>query len=163
MRWLLLGVCQQIIPIAAGVPPWARFLVAPHGSFCPILRCSLYCCHFFRFLVVRRTPVHTIAMNAGAEGAVVVGELLKSSKPEWGHNAATGEYCDMIAAGIIDPTKVKRARLIFCEIKATPPTSRCACSAMASTLLQKTLTLECTLLFSCRLFCGSVYGIVSVV
>lgn len=56
----------------------------------------------------RRTPVHTIAMNAGAEGAVVVGELLKSDNPQWGYNAATGEYCDMIAAGIIDPTKVYR-------------------------------------------------------
>lgn len=54
----------------------------------------------------RRTPVHTIAMNAGAEGAVVVGELLKSDSPQWGYNAASGEYGDMIAAGIIDPTKV---------------------------------------------------------
>lgn len=53
-----------------------------------------------------RTPVHTIAMNAGAEGAVVVGELLKTDSPQMGYNAATGEYCDMIAAGIIDPTKV---------------------------------------------------------
>ena len=50
--------------------------------------------------------MHTIAMNAGAEGAVVVGELLKTEDPEWGHNAATGEYCNMIQAGIIDPTKV---------------------------------------------------------
>lgn len=50
--------------------------------------------------------MHTIAMNAGAEGAVVVGELLKTDDPEWGHNAATGEYCNMIQAGIIDPTKV---------------------------------------------------------
>ena len=53
-----------------------------------------------------RTPVHTIAMNAGAEGALVVGELLKSEDSQWGHNAATGEYCNMIQAGIIDPTKV---------------------------------------------------------
>lgn len=45
-------------------------------------------------------------MNAGAEGAVVVGELLKTDDPQWGHNAATGEYCNMIQAGIIDPTKV---------------------------------------------------------
>lgn len=50
--------------------------------------------------------MHTIAMNAGAEGAVVVGELLKTEDPQWGHNAATGEYCNMIQAGIIDPTKV---------------------------------------------------------
>lgn len=45
-------------------------------------------------------------MNAGIEGAVVVGELLKMDKPELGHNAATGEYCNMISQGIIDPTKV---------------------------------------------------------
>lgn len=50
--------------------------------------------------------MHTIAMNAGAEGAVVVGELLKTDDPQLGHNAATGEYCNMIQAGIIDPTKV---------------------------------------------------------
>lgn len=54
-------------------------------------------------------PAHTIATNAGLEGAVVVGELLKVDKPEMGHNAATAEYCDMIAAGIIDPTKVMHA------------------------------------------------------
>lgn len=54
--------------------------------------------------------MYTIAMNAGAEGAVVVGELLKADNAQWGHNAATGEYCDMIAAGIIDPTKVGHTR-----------------------------------------------------
>ncbi|CAM9968226.1 unnamed protein product [Ectocarpus fasciculatus] len=59
-----------------------------------------------------RMPVHTIAMNAGVEGAVVVGELLKTEDPQWGHNAATGEYCDMIQAGIIDPTKVVRTALV---------------------------------------------------
>ncbi|CAN0058194.1 unnamed protein product, partial [Phaeothamnion confervicola] len=53
-----------------------------------------------------RSPVHTIATNAGVEGAVVVGELLKQDKLEMGFNAATGEYIDMFAAGIIDPTKV---------------------------------------------------------
>lgn len=46
-------------------------------------------------------------MNAGAEGAVVVGELLKTDDPQIGHNAATAEYCNMIEAGIIDPTKVR--------------------------------------------------------
>lgn len=54
----------------------------------------------------------TIAMNAGVEGAVIVGELLKKDRPEMGYNAATGEYCDMIAAGIIDPTKVVRTALV---------------------------------------------------
>lgn len=45
-------------------------------------------------------------MNAGEEGAVIVGELLKADRPEHGFNAATGEYCDMVEAGIVDPTKV---------------------------------------------------------
>ena len=61
----------------------------------------------FRDTPLARTPAHTIAMNAGEEGAVVVGELLKTDRPEQGFNAATGEYCDLIAAGIIDPTKVQ--------------------------------------------------------
>jgi len=58
-------------------------------------------------------PVRTIVNNAGAEGAVVIGELLKmTDKPEMGYNAQTAEYIDMYAAGIIDPTKVVRTALI---------------------------------------------------
>ena len=55
-------------------------------------------------------PVRRIAENAGAEGAVVVGEIeqLKGNK---GFNAVTGEYEDLAAAGIIDPTKVVRTAL----------------------------------------------------
>jgi len=55
-------------------------------------------------------PLRRIAENAGEEGAVVVGEVegLKGSK---GYNAVTGEYEDLVAAGIIDPTKVVRTAL----------------------------------------------------
>jgi chaperonin GroEL len=55
-------------------------------------------------------PVRRIAENAGAEGAVVVGEIqqLKRNK---GYNAVTGQFEDLAAAGIIDPTKVVRTAL----------------------------------------------------
>ena len=59
-----------------------------------------------------RAPISTIAKNAGAEGAVVVGNLTKEGTPvERAHNAQedTYEYVDMFAAGIIDPTKVRRS------------------------------------------------------
>lgn len=60
-----------------------------------------------------RAPLSTIVKNAGEEGAVVVGELLKDSVPvEKGYNAQTGEYCDMYESGIIDPSKVTRTGLV---------------------------------------------------
>jgi chaperonin GroEL len=55
-------------------------------------------------------PVRQIAENAGVEGSVVV-EHLKSQDPEVGYNAATGNWENMIDAGIIDPTKVTRSAL----------------------------------------------------
>ena len=63
--------------------------------------------------IVRRAaqePLRRIAENAGAEGAVVVGEVeqLKGNK---GYNAVTGEFEDLAAAGIIDPTKVVRTAI----------------------------------------------------
>jgi len=58
-----------------------------------------------------RVPCWQIAQNAGAEGAVVVQTLLKEERPSWGFNAATGEYVDLVQAGIIDPTKVVRTAL----------------------------------------------------
>ena len=51
-----------------------------------------------------------IAKNAGKEGSVVVEEL-KKGKPDWGYNAATGEFMSMLEAGIVDPTKVARSAL----------------------------------------------------
>ncbi|KAK4356911.1 hypothetical protein RND71_022521 [Anisodus tanguticus] len=59
-----------------------------------------------------KTPVHTIASNAGVEGAVVVGKLLEQENPDLGYDAAKGEYVDMVKAGIIDPLKVIRTALV---------------------------------------------------
>jgi chaperonin GroEL len=64
--------------------------------------------------IVRRAlqePVRTIANNAGAEGSVVVGKILENSAPAFGYNAATGEYGDLVALGVIDPVKVVRHAL----------------------------------------------------
>jgi chaperonin GroEL len=64
-------------------------------------------------VLVRRAleePVRQIANNAGAEGSVVV-EKVKDGKGAFGFNADSGEYEDMIKAGIIDPTKVTRFAL----------------------------------------------------
>ncbi|MBP3194664.1 MAG: chaperonin GroEL [Cardiobacteriaceae bacterium] len=55
-------------------------------------------------------PLRTIVQNAGEEAAVVV-DKVKNSQGNQGYNAATGEYVDMVAAGIIDPTKVTRSAL----------------------------------------------------
>ena len=55
-------------------------------------------------------PVRIIARNAGYEGAVVVDEI-KKHDGNFGFNAATGQYEDMVAAGVVDPTKVTRSAL----------------------------------------------------
>ncbi|GFZ27314.1 chaperonin GroEL [Lactobacillus corticis] len=55
-------------------------------------------------------PVHQIAENAGTDGSVIV-DHLQHEKPEIGYNAATGEWENMVKAGIIDPTKVTRSAL----------------------------------------------------
>jgi chaperonin GroEL len=56
------------------------------------------------------SPLKQIAVNAGLEGGVVV-EKVRGLENGWGLDAATGEYVDMIAAGIIDPAKVTRSAL----------------------------------------------------
>ena len=53
-------------------------------------------------------PVRQIAENAGIDGAVVVNNLLEQDDPNWGFDAQTLEYRDMVKAGIIDPCKVVR-------------------------------------------------------
>jgi len=59
-----------------------------------------------------RAPVMAISSNAGAEGAVICGELLKSDDSKFGYNAQTGEYVNMMDAGIIDPAKVVRTAVV---------------------------------------------------
>ncbi len=56
------------------------------------------------------SPARTIAYNAGAEGSIVV-EKIRAQKGSVGYNAATGEYEDLVVAGIVDPTKVARSAL----------------------------------------------------
>jgi len=58
-----------------------------------------------------RMPARLIAENAGMDGAVVVGKLVDKDDANWGFNAQSGEYVDMVKAGIVDPTKVVRLAL----------------------------------------------------
>ncbi len=56
-------------------------------------------------------PVRQIAKNAGFDGSVVVNNILKAKKPNYGFDALKNQYTDMVASGIIDPTKVSRSVL----------------------------------------------------
>jgi chaperonin GroEL len=57
-------------------------------------------------------PIRQIAANAGLEGSVIIDKIISSGKIYYGFNAATEEYVDdMLAAGIVDPTKVTRSAL----------------------------------------------------
>jgi chaperonin GroEL len=58
-----------------------------------------------------RSPTRQIAENAGEDGSYIIGKLLEKDDYNWGFNAATGEYQDLVAAGIIDPAKVVRTAL----------------------------------------------------
>ncbi len=64
--------------------------------------------------IVRRAmqaPARQIANNAGADGAVIVGKLMEGTDATVGYNAQSGEFTDLIKAGVIDPTKVVRSSL----------------------------------------------------
>jgi len=52
-----------------------------------------------------------IAQNAGAEGSIVVEKVRSSKETNFGYNALTDTYEDLVAAGVIDPTKVARTAL----------------------------------------------------
>ena len=56
-------------------------------------------------------PVRQIAANAGFDGAVIVNEIMNSGKIGYGFDAYNEVYCDMVSAGIVDPTKVTRSAL----------------------------------------------------
>ena len=56
-------------------------------------------------------PVRQISNNAGDEGSVVVGKILENSSANFGYNAQTSEYGDMVAMGVVDPVKVVRTAL----------------------------------------------------
>ena len=59
-----------------------------------------------------QAPLKQIATNAGLDGSVILNEVLKANKVNFGFNALTNEYTDMVESGIIDPTKVTRTALM---------------------------------------------------
>ncbi len=90
-----------------------------------------------------QAPLRQIAENAGVDGAVVAGKLLENTDTNYGYNAQTGEYTDMVKAGIIDPTKVVRTALqdaasvagllITTEAMVTElPQKECSCGGAAA-------------------------------
>lgn len=73
-----------------------------------------------------KVPMRTIASNAGAEGAVVVGKVEEMADTQMGYNAATGQYEDMIKAGVVDPVKVVRTALLdAASVSSLITTSEC--------------------------------------
>ncbi len=68
----------------------------------------------FGIEIVRKallTPLRQIAENSGEDGAVISGKVLDNQEYNWGFDAQTGEFKDLVKAGIIDPTKVVRTAL----------------------------------------------------
>jgi chaperonin GroEL len=64
--------------------------------------------------IVRRAleePIRMIAQNAGAEGSIIVAKVRESKDKNFGYNAATDNYEDLVKSGVIDPTKVTRTAL----------------------------------------------------
>ncbi len=64
--------------------------------------------------IVRRAlqiPTRIIAENAGTDGSIVIGKLMDKDNANWGYDAQSGEFVDMVKAGIVDPTKVVRLAL----------------------------------------------------
>ena len=95
--------------------------VVPGGGVA-LTRASLVLAHLkpenedqkFGIEIVRKavqTPLRQIAENAGEDGAVIAGKVLENDDYNYGFDAQSGEFKDMIAAGIIDPTKVVRTAL----------------------------------------------------
>ncbi|MBO4441097.1 chaperonin GroEL, partial [bacterium] len=56
-------------------------------------------------------PIRQIAANAGVDGSIVINTILSNKNENWGYDASKDEYKDMIASGIIDPTKVTKSAL----------------------------------------------------
>lgn len=64
--------------------------------------------------IVRRAleePLRQIALNAGHEGSIVVEKVRADKNANFGFNAATDQYCDLVSDGVIDPTKAARTAL----------------------------------------------------
>ncbi|HEX4894275.1 MAG TPA: chaperonin GroEL [Hyphomicrobiaceae bacterium] len=58
-----------------------------------------------------QAPARQIASNAGEDGSVIVGKIVENTSYSWGYDAQTGSWGDLVAKGIIDPTKVVRTAL----------------------------------------------------
>lgn len=71
-------------------------------------------------------PLRIIASNSGVEASVVVNNVKSNPNKNYGYNALTNEYCDMIKSGIIDPTKVVRTAIEnACSVASTLLTTQC--------------------------------------
>ncbi len=73
--------------------------------------------------IIRRailTPARLIAENAGVDGAVISGKLLESKNTNWGYDAQSGEFVDMVKAGIIDPDQGRALRPAGCGFGRRP-------------------------------------------
>jgi chaperonin GroEL len=64
-------------------------------------------------------PLKTIASNSGELGDLILQTCLKSKKQNWGWNARTGTYCDLVTAGVLDPVKVLRSALVNASTQAS--------------------------------------------
>ena len=58
-----------------------------------------------------QTPARQIAINAGADGSVVVGKIMEKDQYSYGYDAQAGEYGNLVTKGVIDPTKVVRSAI----------------------------------------------------
>ena len=56
-------------------------------------------------------PARQIVVNAGEDGSIIIGHLVEQGDTDWGYDSQKGEYCDLVKAGIVDPTKVVRLAL----------------------------------------------------
>ena len=64
--------------------------------------------------IVRRAceePLRQIVLNAGTEGAIIAAKVRENKNPNYGYNADTDTYEDLVVSGVIDPTKVTRTAL----------------------------------------------------
>jgi chaperonin GroEL len=100
------AVEEGIVP-GGGVPYlWARSVLDEIETSDPDEKAGIE--------IVRRAlagPTRQIADNAGAEGSLVVERISQKEDSSWGYDARTGEYTDLVEAGVIDPTKVVRTAL----------------------------------------------------
>jgi len=80
------------------------------------------------------SPLRSLAANAGVEGSVIV-EAVKKSKGNEGYNVATGEYEDLVKAGIVDPRKSPAVR---CRTRRPSPACSSPPSASSPTFLKRT-------------------------